>query len=65
MTVPLVFSRLTIYDGGLKVDTRSWNHFSELELAKLDFLSTDPVDRTVSVRRGRVCFHLAGRFSKG
>lgn len=44
MVSALVFSRLTIYDGGIKTDTRAWKHLSGLQLADPDFLATDPVD---------------------
>jgi len=45
MTVAaLVFPRLTIYDDGIKPDTRAWNHLSGLELADPNFLKADPVD---------------------
>jgi len=45
MTVSaLMFPRLTIYDGGIKADSRTWNHLSGLELADPDFLTTDPID---------------------
>lgn len=45
MTVSaLVFPRLTIYDGRIKANSRTWNHLSGLELADPDFLTTDPVD---------------------
>lgn len=45
MTVAaLVFPQLTIYDRGIKADSRSWNHISGLELVDLEFLTPDPVE---------------------
>ncbi|XP_026828139.1 uncharacterized protein LOC113562571 [Ooceraea biroi] len=40
----LVFSRLSIYAGGVKTGTAAWQHIQDLELADPDFGMADPVD---------------------
>lgn len=40
----LILPKLTLYDGGIHVDQRTWKHLDGLELADPDVSSSDPVE---------------------
>ena len=45
----LVLPRLTLYDGGIRVNVASWPHIDGLELADPDFQAADPIDILLGV----------------